>query len=80
MLTSNKTSSLVIDALREQTRGQNIAVLSLYCDYQTQRDQSVVNMIGGLLKQVVLGAPRVPREIISAFGESKRGGGQGLRL
>ena len=42
-------SSLVIDTLREQTRGQNIAVLYLYCDYQTQNDQSAVNMIGSLL-------------------------------
>jgi len=80
MLTSNKISSLVVDTLREQTRGQNIVVLSLYCDYQAQRDQSVVNMIGGLLRQVVLGAPSVPGEIKSAFDESKRGGGQGLRL
>jgi len=79
-LTINKISSLVIDTLREQTRGQNIAILSLYCDYQAQKDQSAVNMIGALLRQVVLGAPSVPDEIKSAFDESKRGGGQGLRL
>jgi len=80
ILTSNKTSSLVIDALRKEARGQNIAVLSLYCDYQTQKDQSAINMIGSLLKQVTAGAAVVPGEIKSAFGESKKGGGQGLRL
>ena len=80
MLTNNKISSLVIDTLLEQTRGQNIAVIFLYCDYQARKDQSAVNMIGGLLRQLTLGAPMVPREIKSAFEESKRGGRQGLRL
>ena len=80
MLTRDKISSLVIDTLLEQTRGQNIAVLSLYCDYQAQKDQTAANMIGGLLRQLTLGAPRVPSEIKSSFEESKRGGGQGLRL
>ena len=37
-------------------------------------------MIGGLLRQLTLGAPGVPSEIKSSFEESKRGGGQGLRL
>ena len=80
MLTINKTSSLVIDTLREEARGQDIAVLSLYCDYQAQKGQSAVNMIGSLLKQVAAGAVVVPGEIKSAFEESKKGGGQGLRL
>ena len=80
MLTSNKISSLVIDTLREQTRRQNIAVLALYCDYQAQKDQSAVNMIGCLLRQVALGRPKIPDEIKSAFDESRSEGGQGLRL
>ena len=80
MLTSNKISSLVIDTLREQTRRQNTAVLALYCDYQAQKDQSAVNMIGCLLRQIALGGPRIPDEIKSAFDESRPGGGQGLRL
>ena len=80
MLTRDLISPLVIDTLLEQTRGQNIAVLSLYCDYQAQKDQSAVNMIGGLLRQLTLGAPRVPGEIKSSFEKSKRGGCQALRL
>ena len=78
MLTGSKISSLVIDTLREQTRGQNVAVLPLYCDYQAQKDQSAVNMIGGLLRQVTIGAARIPDEIKGAFHESQREGGQGL--
>ena len=80
MLTSNEISSLVIDTLRQRARGQNIAVLSLYCDYQERKSQSAVNMIGGLLKQVSLRGMRIPGEIQSAFEESKQGGGQFLRL
>ena len=40
----------------------------------------MVNMIGGLLRQVALRAATIPSEIKSAFDESKQGGGQGLRL
>jgi len=80
MLTSNKISSLVIDTLRKETRGRDIAVVFLYCDYQTQRDQSAVNMIGGLIRQAALRAPRILSEIKSAFDESKQEGGDGLQL
>ena len=80
MLTSNKISSLVIDTLRKQTRGQNIAVIFLYCDYQAQKDQSAVNMIGSLVLQAALRAPVIRSEIESAFDESKQEGGDGLQL
>jgi len=79
-LTCNEISSLVIDALGKQARGQNIAVLSLYCDYKERENQSAVNMIGCLLEQVTWSAARIPSEIQSAFEDSKKGGGQGLRL
>jgi len=80
MLTSDKISSLVIDTLRKETRGRNMAVIFLYCDYQTQKDQSAVNMIGGLVRQAASRAPRIPSEIKSAFDESKQEGGDGLQL
>ena len=71
---------MVIDTLRDQARGQNIAVLCLYCDYQARKDQSAVNIIGSLLGQVVQGAAEVQREVRSAFSESKKRGGQGPQL
>ena len=79
MLTSNKISSLVIDTLRKQASGQNVSVLSLYCDYQAQEDQSAVNMMGCLLSQVALGCARIPAEIQTAFELNQRGR-NGLRL
>ena len=80
MLTSDKISSLVIDTLRKQTRGQNIAVIFLYCDYQGQEDQSTVNLIGGFVQQAALRALWIPSKIKSTFDKSKQKGGDGLRL
>ena len=79
MLIGNKTSSLVIESLRERTYGENILVLFLYCDYQAQKDQSVVNMIGSLLSQIAFGATQIPSEIQRSF-ERKQRGRQALRL
>jgi len=79
MLISGEISSLVIDSLREQTCGENIAVLSLYCDYQTQKEQSAVNIIGSLLSQAALDASQIPSEIRRTF-ELKKRGRQALRL
>ena len=73
MLMSGEISSLVIDSLRKQTRGENMVVLSLYCDYQTQKDQSAVNIIGSLLSQVALGARHIPSEVQRAFELGHRG-------
>ena len=80
MLTNNKISSLVIDTLRKQTRGQNIGIMFLYCDYQAQKDQSAVNMIGSLVRQAALRASLILSEIKIAFDESKIEGGDGLQL
>ena len=73
MLIRGEISSLVIDSLRKQTRGENMIVLSLYCDYQTQKDQSAVNIIGSLLAQVALGARQIPSGVQRAFELGHRG-------
>ena len=71
---------MVIDTLCKQSVGQNIPVLSLYCDYQVRKEQSAVNMIGSLLGQIALGGVGNVGEIQKAFEESRKGGGNGLRL
>ena len=80
MLTRNKISSLVIDTLRKQTWGQNMAIIYLYCDYKGQKDQSAVNMIGSVVRQAAMGEPQIRSEIKRAFDESKQEGGDGLQL
>jgi len=78
-LTRNENSSLILDTLRNLTHRQKAAVFSLYCDYQAP-NQSPVNMIGALLKQVVAGQADILSEIKYHFKESGKLGGQGLRL
>ena len=45
MLTSHDISSLVVDRLCDQAKGQNIAVTCLYFDFAARKEQSVTNML-----------------------------------
>ena len=81
MLTNYDISSLVVDRLCDQSRGQNTAVTCFYFDFAARKEQSVTYMLGSLLKQVVGGMEKVPEEISRAFQEQKMAiGGRGPRL
>ena len=71
MLTSRDDSSLVVDRLCDQTRGQNTAVTCFYFDFAARNEQSATSMLGSLLKQVISGMERVPEEISRALQEQK---------
>ena len=80
MLTGHDGSSLVVDRLCDQAKGQNTAVTCFYFDFAAQK-QSVTNMLGSLLRQVVSGMENIPEEISRAFQEQKMViGGRGPRL
>ena len=81
VLTSRNVSSLVIDMLCDQARGQNVAVACFYFDFAAQKEQSPTIILGALLKQVVGGLEEVPGEIIQAYEDQKRViGGRGPQL
>ena len=81
MLTSCDISSLVIDSLRDQASGQNIAVACFYFDFAAQKEQSSTSMLGSLLKKAVGGLGEVPGEIAQAYEEQKAViGGRGPQL
>ena len=81
MLTSRDVSSLVIDSLCDQTRGQNTAVAYFYFDFAAQKVQSSTSTLGALLKQVVGGLEEVPGGVAQAYEYQKRViGGQGIQL
>ena len=81
VLTSHDTSSLIVDRLCDRARGQNTAVACFYFDFAARKEQSVTNMLGSLLKQVVGGMPKVPEEILRAFQQERMAiGGRGPRL
>jgi len=81
VLISYDTSSLVVDRLCEQARGQNIAITCFYFDFAARKEQSATCMLGSLLKQMVSRMETVPDEISCAFEDQKRAiGGCGPQL
>ena len=68
-LIARNTSSLVIDSLCDQAREENI-VAWLYCDYNSQQEQTVINMMGAILKRLV--GRGVPKTIRKGFRERRR--------
>jgi len=81
MLTSHDDSSLVVDRLCNQVRGQNTLVTCFYFDFAARKEQSATNMLGSLLKQMVSGMERIPEDISRAFREQKQAiGGCGPQL
>ena len=72
MLTNRDVSSLVIDSLCDQARGQNIAVACFCFHFAAQKEQSPTSMLGSLLKQVVAGLGEVPEEIAKAYEDQKK--------
>jgi len=69
-LIATYTSSLVIDSLCDQARKGDIAVAWLYCDYNTQQEQTAINMMGGILRRLV--GTEIPDDIRKAFQEGRR--------
>ena len=60
----------MIDSLCDQAREEDIAVAWLYCDYNAQKEQTVINMMGAILKRLVGG--EIPEDIRTAFQEGRR--------
>jgi len=81
MLTSHDFSSLVVDRLCDQCRGQNTTVTCFYLDFAARNEQSVASILGSLLRQVVGGMEKVPEEITGVFQNQKTAiGGRGPQL
>ena len=74
-------SSLVVDRLCDQTKGQDTPVICFYFDFAARKEQSATGMLGSLLKQMVCGMGRIPEEILQAFQQQKKDvGGCGPQL
>ena len=81
MLIGYDVSSVVVDRLCDESRGQKIAVTCFYLDFAAQKEQSVASILGSLVRQVVGGMEKVPEEITRAFQEQQMAiGGRGPRL
>jgi len=70
-LTASITSSLVIDSLYRQASEEDTAVVISYCDYQERHQQTTTNMIGSILKQLVVKDDIIMGSVLKAFQKAK---------
>lgn len=47
-------TSMIIEYLKQKTEGRNIAVLYLYLNHKDQKAQTPANLIGSLLRQLIM--------------------------
>jgi len=79
-LTISNISSLVIDDLCDEPCEEDIAIAMLYCDFRDQQKQTATNIIGAILRQLLVRG-EVLESVQSAFQKAKTEvGGRGLRL
>ena len=81
MLIRRDISSLVIDDLCNQARGQDATVACFYFDFAAEKEQSPVGILGSLLKQLVFGLEEIPEEVFKAYKDRRNAiGGQGPQI
>ena len=74
-------SSLVIDKLCDEAVEGDPIVVCFYFDFAARNEQSPVNMLGSLLRQLVGGEGEIPEVIGRDFRKEKRFiGGRGLQV
>ena len=70
----------MIDNLCDQAGEEGIAVAGLYCDFLSQQEQTVNNIVGAILKQLV-GRGDIPSYLREAYQKAKKEfGGRGPQL
>ena len=77
---ASEISSLVIDNLCDEPCEEEIPIAMFYCDFSDQQEQTTTNIIGAILKQLLVRG-EVLEHVKSAFRKAKKEvGGRGLRL
>ena len=81
LLTDWGGSSLVIDKLCDDAVEEDTAVACFYFDFAARNEQSPVNMLGSLLRQLVSGLEGIPEAVVRGFRNQKKViGGRGLQV
>ena len=71
----------MIDTLCDQAKIEDIAIASLYYDFLSQQEQTITNVMGAILRQLVSWWGDIPIYLRQAFQEGKKEiGGRRLRL
>ena len=70
----------MIDDLCDGPCEEEIAIAMFYCDFRDQQEQTTTNIVGAILKQLLVGR-EVIEHVRKAYQKAKREvGGRGLRL
>ena len=81
LLTSSDRSSLVIDKLCDEAMERDTAVICFYFDFAARKEQSPINMLGSLLRQLVNRFNSIPEAVLWEFQNQKKLiGGRGLQI
>ena len=73
--------SLVIDKLCGEAVEGDPTVVCFYFDYAARNEQSPVNMLGSLLRQLIGGQGEIPQTVARSFQKEKMSiGGRGLQV
>jgi len=81
LLTDWDDSSLVIDKLCDEAMEEDTAVACFYFDFAARNEQSPVNMLGSLLRQLLSGLEGIPEAVARGFRNQKKViGGRGLQV
>ena len=71
----------MIDKLCDEAVEEDTAVACFYFDFASRNEQSPVNMLGSLLRQLVSGLEGIPEAVVRAFRNQKKViGGRGLQV
>jgi len=65
-------SSLVIDKLCDEAVEEDSAVACFYFDFAARNEQSPVNMLGSLLRQLVSALDGIPESVVQSFRNQKK--------
>jgi len=81
LLTGCDDSSLIVDKLCDEAEEDDIAVTCFYFDFASRNEQSPINMLGSLLRQLVSGLEEIPEAVVRGFRKKKKViGGRGLQV
>jgi len=81
LLTGHDDRSLIIDKLCDEAVRGNPMVVCFYFDFAARNEQSPVNMLGSLLRQLVSGQRKIPEAVVEDFEKAKSViGGRGIQV
>jgi len=81
LLICRDNSSLVIDKLCDEAGEDDTVVICFCFDFAARNEQSPLNMLGSLLRQLVSGLEEIPELVIQVFQKQKKViGGKGLQV